>query len=639
MQVPAVEDVEQLNKTRRSIRELKAVKSDARLINEELRQFEARLKDLKEERSALDEDIMEKTVLPPIWLVIGIIFSGMILLAWFGLKGQWSTGFYVMVLSLITGIAVWFVRAVSGRAGQRRFSHLARRLDLIGSKIADIEGYKEKIRTDSDQLSERAELIRSELSVSDTISMDMLESMEHENLEDIMRLERWKESAESLKQCDKGLDYALAELENAEAKRVRIKTEWTEWLKDRRLNEALTPDGVLETLTVIQSCREQINSLNSLRERLTLIRNSRDEYLSLANDVLGSFGYVANKDTDIQVAVNDLIRNYKEAEQAEQKRAIIEREMTTSLDMVEQFRVQISDLYKEINDLMAQGGAEDEDQFRSRSQVYEARLELLREAETIESNIRKLSTDLGDFSEVLKALPDIRFEGLKDDKQRLDMELKDMEEGLDKMKKEEARLEERIRSLVDDEHISMLRSEEEGLKESLGLLADEWLINRLAQILVKNARSRYEKERQPGVIAESGRFFKEMTLGRYPAVASPIGENRIEVVGRDNKRKDISFLSRGTAEQLYLSLRFGFVKEFSKRSTQLPVIMDEILVNFDRKRAQATVRGIMELANEHQILYFTCHPETAELFQEADPGVNVLEISRGEVRACGIVER
>jgi uncharacterized protein YhaN len=59
--------------------------------------------------------------------------------------------------------------------------------------------------------------------------------------------------------------------------------------------------------------------------------------------------------------------------------------------------------------------------------------------------------------------------------------------------------------------------------------------------------------------------------------------------------------------------------------------MDEILVNFDRKRAHATVKGIRELAKEHQVLYFTCHPDTVELFKDSKQNVSVFEISQGKI--------
>ena len=72
-------------------------------------------------------------------------------------------------------------------------------------------------------------------------------------------------------------------------------------------------------------------------------------------------------------------------------------------------------------------------------------------------------------------------------------------------------------------------------------------------------------------------------------------------------------LSRGTAEQLYLALRFGLIEEFAQHAEPLPVVMDDILVNFDADRADRAASSIRDLAARHQVLYFTCHPWTAEL--------------------------
>ena len=72
-------------------------------------------------------------------------------------------------------------------------------------------------------------------------------------------------------------------------------------------------------------------------------------------------------------------------------------------------------------------------------------------------------------------------------------------------------------------------------------------------------------------------------------------------------------LSRGTAEQLYLALRFGLIEEFASHAEPLPVVMDDILVNFDSGRAERAAMAIRELAGRHQVIYFTCHPWTARL--------------------------
>jgi len=59
--------------------------------------------------------------------------------------------------------------------------------------------------------------------------------------------------------------------------------------------------------------------------------------------------------------------------------------------------------------------------------------------------------------------------------------------------------------------------------------------------------------------------------------------------------------------------------------------MDEILVNFDRHRARATIRGIIELSKVNQVLFFTCHPHMVDLFREEVPDIQVIELAEGKV--------
>ena len=58
----------------------------------------------------------------------------------------------------------------------------------------------------------------------------------------------------------------------------------------------------------------------------------------------------------------------------------------------------------------------------------------------------------------------------------------------------------------------------------------------------------------------------------------------IEVVTDRGEIKRPEILSRGTAEQLYLAIRFAYITNYSAHSESLPVIMDDVLVNFDPKR-------------------------------------------------------
>ena len=57
----------------------------------------------------------------------------------------------------------------------------------------------------------------------------------------------------------------------------------------------------------------------------------------------------------------------------------------------------------------------------------------------------------------------------------------------------------------------------------------------------------------------------------------------------------------------------AFIKEYAGRVGTLPLIVDDILVNFDPQRAKTTIRLLNEISGENQSIMFTCHPNTLDL--------------------------
>ncbi len=83
----------------------------------------------------------------------------------------------------------------------------------------------------------------------------------------------------------------------------------------------------------------------------------------------------------------------------------------------------------------------------------------------------------------------------------------------------------------------------------------------------------------------------------------------------EDTHKTLPQLSRGTAEQLYLALRFGYIRDYATSSVPVSIIFDDILVNFDPARMKHASEAIADLAETCQVLYFTCHlsPVTCHL--------------------------
>jgi uncharacterized protein YhaN len=80
-----------------------------------------------------------------------------------------------------------------------------------------------------------------------------------------------------------------------------------------------------------------------------------------------------------------------------------------------------------------------------------------------------------------------------------------------------------------------------------------------------------------------------------------------------------TFLSDGTADQLFLALRLaGIEKNLEKLVEPLPVILDDILINFDDDRALSTLRCLADFSSKTQVILFTHHKHLQKLVSASD---------------------
>jgi uncharacterized protein YhaN len=110
-----------------------------------------------------------------------------------------------------------------------------------------------------------------------------------------------------------------------------------------------------------------------------------------------------------------------------------------------------------------------------------------------------------------------------------------------------------------------------------------------------------------------------MTGGRYTRISTPLGEFDPSIFDAAERQKGNERLSTGTAQQLYPALRLAYIQSLGERAPALPVLMDDVLVNFDDDRRERTAQLVAEFARDRQVVLFTCHESTvADLLATAD---------------------
>ena len=89
---------------------------------------------------------------------------------------------------------------------------------------------------------------------------------------------------------------------------------------------------------------------------------------------------------------------------------------------------------------------------------------------------------------------------------------------------------------------------------------------------------------------------------------------------------EIDYLSNGTADQAYLSMRLAMSNLISSDGEPLPLFLDDSLTQYDDKRMQSTVEYLKKYSENQQIIMFTCHNSILRATENA--GANTVKIEK-----------
>jgi len=281
---------------------------------------------------------------------------------------------------------------------------------------------------------------------------------------------------------------------------------------------------------------------------------------------------------------------------------------------IDRLGAQMSEVQDAIDVLFMEASAADEKHFLERAGIFKQRQQLIAEMERLPIEIPE---------------PGLLFDLRVNEEEAYAAICKELEEAdrrLIECRHESGRIAERINSMERSEERSRALARQEVVLARIDQSAEMWAVVTLCKTLLDETRKVYENDRQPQVLRHASKFFETMSQRRYSRVIAPLDGTEIQVERQDGVRLLPQLLSRGTAEQLYLAMRFALLRDYAAHTDPLPVIFDDVFVNFDPQRTRTTFEAVSGLAETHQVLLFTCHPHVVALAQEVVPTANVIEL-------------
>ncbi len=172
-----------------------------------------------------------------------------------------------------------------------------------------------------------------------------------------------------------------------------------------------------------------------------------------------------------------------------------------------------------------------------------------------------------------------------------------------------------MKHLAEDDRLMVAQLELGCVIRKIDSIAGRWQVLATASCLVEEVCGKFERERQPETLREASSFLSQLTDGKYTRIWTPLGTNQLKIDNASGQPIPLEVLSRGTREAVFIALRLSLAAAYARRGVMLPLILDDVLVNFDGDRAlhaADTLRTFAELG--HQVMMFTCHEHIAEIF-------------------------
>jgi uncharacterized protein YhaN len=444
----------------------------------------------------------------------------------------------------------------------------------------------------------------------------------------------YQDKAEQVEAARRRLEESQGRYDKTKRAKEAVLSAWGQWLRDRGFGVDMSPSTAIEALQIVQTCVDQLAAHKGLTEEMNVLLRGIGEYEQDVGAVMTGLGRIEPAEGQYVAAVAGLERELAQAREIDGRRRAAERQIVFLSAQHKEASESLDACRRRLADLLQEGQADDVDAFRRTGNLFRRRNELHSVIEEKRANLRKISGE-ADVDELMTRLRGMTLDQLNAQRSALDLRCRESEAELDRLRDRKAELNKTIESMQSTDDIARLREKEEGLLAEIREHAIEWARYSIARMLLDEAQQVYEREQQPQVIKDAGRFFATLTAGAYSGIVAPPGQKTVKVVTPKGEHKRAEQLSRGTAEQLYLAIRFGYIGHRARNGERLPVVMDDILVNFDPGRTARAAEAILELAKTHQVLFFTCHPESVKVLRNKAPAAPLYFLRDGELTEEG----
>jgi len=455
---------------------------------------------------------------------------------------------------------------------------------------------------------------------------------------------RRESTQQSLLSAKNDREQIIKRLEKAQSDLKKSESHWQTLCSTSDISDNLHPDLVLERIEKQNQAQQRYIDYHAKKDKLTsktkTINNYKHRAKQLAQQVLASIATAKwTNDADVEwEETTTIVRQLKQqldvAIEQKAKAETIQKSITTEEKKLPELQPQFQTLHENIQDFLQQAQVESLDDMENAILNIETKIQLTNAIKSQRETLQQLAqeTPLDAFFEQLDALDKKQIE---DKRKSLQVEVESLQTKRDEARDTLKELEEKQKELQKASDAAATHKQR-AVNALATIITDTERFIKLqyAIAFLRNQVEAYRKKTQGPMMEKTSHFFKTLTNERYSGVAAQLdhkGTPQLVALRQRNnattEEVETSGLSEGTADQLYLALRLAAIDLHLDNHVPIPLILDDLLITFDDKRAKALLPVLEELSKKTQVLIFTHHHHLCGLSREVSSQIQQHQIS------------
>jgi uncharacterized protein YhaN len=405
--------------------------------------------------------------------------------------------------------------------------------------------------------------------------------------------------------------------------------EWNTAVQGLGLDHSARPASALDGLDALSALFEKKRESGKLDDRIGAMKQDIQDFETAVRDFTRAHAPDL-ENQPVEQEVLSLGRMLSAVDKQETLRAQLRDQIEEETQRAEDAKGEQTNAEQELLRLRHEAQCSDDAGLEEALRSWQTHQNTMSKIEEIEEQLTKIGAGAS-IEQLETESEEVDADSLPSQVQELQQEIEELETRKSELMDKRATARSALESMDGSAQASEAAEEAQGILASLRRDVESYIPLRLARLVLQREIERYRKEHQTPLLVRAGELFRELTGGSFTSLQSHYGDDdQPQLVGvrRNDRKVNVSGMSSGARDQLFLALRLATLEEYVERSEPMPFVADDLLVNFDDKRTRAALEVLAQLGERMQVLLFTHHgrirEQAEELGEKAD--VSVLEL-------------